>query len=62
MLQQLYMIPTFREHLPRLEDPTFKEEEADDNMLFQLKASFIYLLFFQRIYFVYLLLFHYKLC
>lgn len=39
-LQQLFMIPTFRKHLPMLEDPKFNPQEVNENLLFQLKRLF----------------------
>jgi len=39
-LQQLFMIPTFRKHLPMLEDPKFNKQEVNENLLFQLKRLF----------------------
>ncbi len=40
-LQQLFMIPSFQKNLLKLEDPLFKRNEADDNLLFQLKVCVI---------------------
>ena len=37
-LQQLFMIPTFRKYLPQLADKTFKNDEVEDNVIFQLKV------------------------
>jgi len=39
-LQQLFAIPTFQKYLLQLEDPSFKKEEIEDNLLFQLKVFF----------------------
>lgn len=39
-IQQLFMIPKFRERVFSLEDVEFKSSEMDDNMLFQLKVDF----------------------
>lgn len=36
-LQQLFMIPSFKKHIPMLQDPKFDPAKAYDNLLFQLK-------------------------
>jgi len=39
-LQQLFMIPSFKKHIPMLQDPKFDPSRAHDNLLFQLKRLF----------------------
>lgn len=39
-MQQLFMIPTFSKALIELDDPEFKENEIEANLLFQLKVNF----------------------
>lgn len=38
LLQQLFMIPSFRESIKGSPDAKFKEQQVEDNVLFQLKV------------------------
>lgn len=46
-LQQIYMIPTLRKYMLKIEDMKFTEESEEDNMLLQLKVIIIGLLMFR---------------
>ena len=43
MLQQLYMIPSFRESILAVDDPKKEEVPKEDNLLFQLQCIFAFL-------------------
>lgn len=43
LLQQLYMIPTFRESILSVEDPKKNEIPQEDNLLYQLQCIFAFL-------------------
>ena len=40
MMQQLYMIPSFRKALLEVEDPFFGKEPNEENVLLQMKMIF----------------------
>lgn len=40
-LQQMFMIPSFREAVFAVEDPLFEKVKQEDNLLYQLKTLFI---------------------
>ena len=40
IMQQLFMIPSFRKSIIEVDDPNFGKESNDDNVLYQLKMIF----------------------
>lgn len=40
-LQQMFMIPSFREAVFAVEDPQFERTKLEDNLLYQLKILFM---------------------
>lgn len=43
LLQQLYMIPSFREQILAIDDPNNNEATKEDNLLYQLQCIFAFL-------------------
>jgi hypothetical protein len=43
LMQQLYMIPTFRQSILAIDDPKKDEIPAEDNILYQLQCIFAFL-------------------
>lgn len=45
LMQQLYMIPPFREFVLQVEDKQFTNTPKEDNVLYQLKVKTYYIIF-----------------